>query len=62
MRDGNVDLTDLTAEGRGCMPRISPALMITYPSTHGVFEHGIREACAHRSTPTVDWCTWMART
>ncbi|HRP97044.1 MAG TPA: aminomethyl-transferring glycine dehydrogenase, partial [Rhodocyclaceae bacterium] len=42
---GNVDLDDLrakTAEHAGHLA----ALMITYPSTHGVFEENIREICA----------------
>ena len=28
------------------MPRTSPQRMITYPSTHGVFEETVREICA----------------
>jgi glycine dehydrogenase len=42
---GNVDLADLEAKAREHAPRLA-ALMVTYPSTHGVFEEGIREACA----------------
>jgi len=41
---GNVDLNDLEAKAtqhRNCLA----ALMITYPSTHGVFEEGIRRMC-----------------
>jgi len=41
---GNIDLDDLHAKidehGRGLA-----ALMITYPSTHGVYEPGVREVC-----------------
>ncbi len=43
--DGNIDLSDLLskAEAHG---RDLAALMVTYPSTHGVFEPTIREVCA----------------
>ncbi|ORL64463.1 aminomethyl-transferring glycine dehydrogenase [Pseudomonas putida] len=41
---GNVDLDDLKAKAREAGPRLS-CLMITYPSTHGVYEEGIREIC-----------------
>jgi glycine dehydrogenase len=44
-RDGNVDLTDLRAKAEKYTDRLA-ALMITYPSTHGVFEGGIRDICA----------------
>ena len=43
-RDGNVDIADLTAKIALHGGRIA-ALMITYPSTHGVFETGIRDIC-----------------
>jgi glycine dehydrogenase len=42
---GNVDLDDLRAKSVDYASRLS-ALMITYPSTHGVFEEDIREICA----------------
>jgi glycine dehydrogenase len=42
--DGNVDLDDLRARAAEHSDRLA-ALMITYPSTHGVFEAGIREMC-----------------
>jgi len=42
--DGNVDLTDLRAKAEKHAARLA-AVMITYPSTHGVFEEGIREIC-----------------
>ena len=42
--DGNVDLADLRAKAAAHGPRLS-ALMITYPSTHGVFEDSIQEIC-----------------
>jgi glycine dehydrogenase len=43
--NGNVDLADLRA--RAAQHRdVLAALMVTYPSTHGVFEEEIREICA----------------
>jgi glycine dehydrogenase len=44
-RDGNVDLGDLRAKAAQHADRLA-ALMITYPSTHGVFEAAIRDICA----------------
>jgi glycine dehydrogenase len=41
---GNVDLADLGEKASENASRLS-ALMITYPSTHGVFEEDIREIC-----------------
>ncbi|WP_447978854.1 aminomethyl-transferring glycine dehydrogenase [Candidatus Nitrospira bockiana] len=41
---GNIDLTDLEAKARTHRERLA-ALMITYPSTHGVFEEGVRRIC-----------------
>ncbi|MBD0316452.1 MAG: aminomethyl-transferring glycine dehydrogenase, partial [Nitrospiraceae bacterium] len=43
-RDGNIDLTDLEAKAAEHRDRLA-ALMITYPSTHGVFEPGVRRIC-----------------
>lgn len=43
--DGNVDLEDLKNKARQHADRLA-ALMITYPSTHGVFEATVKEACA----------------
>ena len=42
---GNVDLGDLEAKAEQYRDRLA-ALMITYPSTHGVFEEGIRDIAA----------------
>ena len=42
--DGNVDLTDLRAKCEKAADRLA-AIMITYPSTHGVFEASVRELC-----------------
>jgi glycine dehydrogenase len=44
-REGNVDLEDLKAKAAQHGHKLA-ALMVTYPSTHGVFEDGIREICA----------------
>ena len=41
---GNVDLRDLELKAREHSERLA-ALMITYPSTHGVFEEGIVDIC-----------------
>ncbi|MBK7742367.1 MAG: aminomethyl-transferring glycine dehydrogenase [Betaproteobacteria bacterium] len=43
-QDGNVDLADLEAKARAHSADLA-AIMVTYPSTHGVFEAGIRRAC-----------------
>jgi glycine dehydrogenase len=42
---GNVDIEDLRAKAVEHREQLA-ALMITYPSTHGVFEEGIREICS----------------
>jgi glycine dehydrogenase len=41
---GNVDLVDLEAKAEQYKDNLA-ALMVTYPSTHGVFEEGIKKAC-----------------
>ena len=41
---GNVDIADLTEKAEKYSDNLG-ALMITYPSTHGVFEEGIRDIC-----------------
>ncbi len=43
-REGNVDVADLAAKIAQHREKLA-ALMITYPSTHGVFEPGIRDIC-----------------
>ncbi|MGH9372653.1 MAG: aminomethyl-transferring glycine dehydrogenase, partial [Vicinamibacterales bacterium] len=43
-RSGNVDLADLRAKAQQYRDALS-ALMVTYPSTHGVFEEEIRAMC-----------------
>ena len=41
---GNIDIADLKAKAEQHSENLS-ALMVTYPSTHGVFEAGITEVC-----------------
>jgi len=43
-RDGNVDMDDLKAKAELHSANLA-ALMVTYPSTHGVFEEPIRDIC-----------------
>ncbi|OBU05155.1 aminomethyl-transferring glycine dehydrogenase [Morganella psychrotolerans] len=42
--DGNIDLADLRAKAEQHSEKLS-CVMITYPSTHGVYEEGVREVC-----------------
>jgi glycine dehydrogenase len=42
--DGNVDIGDLRAKADAHAQTLA-AIMITYPSTHGVFEEDVREIC-----------------
>jgi len=42
---GNVDVADLKEKAEANSANLS-ALMVTYPSTHGVFEESIQEICA----------------
>lgn len=44
-QQGNVDLDDLKVKAQKHGDNLA-ALMVTYPSTHGVFEEEIREICA----------------
>jgi glycine dehydrogenase len=43
-RNGNIDVGDLRAKAEQHMAKLA-ALMVTYPSTHGVFEEAIRDIC-----------------
>ncbi len=43
--DGNIDVEDLRAKATKHADKLA-ALMVTYPSTHGVFEEGIVEICS----------------
>jgi len=44
-KDGNIDVADLRAKANEHRENLS-CLMVTYPSTHGVFESSIQEICA----------------
>jgi glycine dehydrogenase len=44
-REGNIDVDDLRAKAHEHQSHLS-ALMVTYPSTHGVFEESIQDICA----------------
>ena len=59
-RDGNIDLADLRAKADQHAGKLA-ALMVTYPSTHGVFEAAIRES-ARWSTRAAARSTWTAPT
>ena len=43
--NGNIDIADLTAKANAHAHDLA-ALMVTYPSTHGVFESSIKDICA----------------
>jgi glycine dehydrogenase len=43
-KEGNIDVDDLRTKAAEHAGRLS-ALMVTYPSTHGVFEESIQEIC-----------------
>jgi glycine dehydrogenase len=43
--NGNIDVADLRAKAEQYSDSLS-CLMVTYPSTHGVFEESIKEICA----------------
>jgi glycine dehydrogenase len=42
--DGNIDIADLQQKAEAHSKDLA-CLMVTYPSTHGVYEEGIREVC-----------------
>ena len=42
---GNIDVSDLDAKATAHANDLA-ALMVTYPSTHGVFETSIKDICA----------------
>ncbi len=44
LEDGDTDLADFRARAEAAGDRLA-ACMITYPSTHGVFEESVREVC-----------------
>ena len=43
-KEGNIDLNDLKRKANEYSDNLS-SIMITYPSTHGVFETNVREVC-----------------
>ncbi len=43
-KDGNIDVADLEAKAKEHAPNLG-ALMLTYPSTHGVFEEDVKRIC-----------------
>ena len=59
---GNVDLADLEGEGASSTPTDLAAIMVTYPSTHGVFEEAHPARSARSCTRTAARCTSTART
>src|SRR5205085_4719647 len=42
---GNIDVADLEAKAKEHKDKLA-ALMVTYPSTHGVFEEDIKKVCS----------------
>jgi glycine dehydrogenase len=58
--DGNIDVADLKAKAEQHADNLS-CLMVTYPSTHGVFEETIIDICEtiHQHGGR---CTWTAPT
>ena len=59
---GNVDLDDLRGQGRPLPATRWPRSMVTYPSTHGVFEAAHRRAVRDRARRTAGRCTSTAPT
>ena len=59
--DGNIDLQDLETKCEKYQDSLA-AFMVTYPSTHGVFEETIRQVCAtvHQPwrTSLYGWCKY----
>lgn len=43
-KNGNIDLADLREKAEQAGANLS-CIMVTYPSTHGVYEETIREVC-----------------
>ncbi len=61
---GNIDLHDLSAKAERWSTRLA-AIMITYPSTHGVFEEGVRKVAeivhAHGGQVYIDGANFNAQ-
>ena len=58
--DGNIDVADLAAKAEKHAAALS-ALMVTYPSTHGVFEESIKAVCESCSSAMAGRCIWTGR-
>ena len=58
---GNIDVADLEAKAGEHADDLA-ALMVTYPSTHGVFEEAITRRSARSCTSTAARSTSTART
>jgi glycine dehydrogenase len=62
--NGNIDVADLRAKAESHKSNLS-CLMVTYPSTHGVFEESIKEICdivhAHRGQVYMDGANMNAQ-
>jgi glycine dehydrogenase len=62
--EGNIDIEDLSDKAENHAETLS-AIMLTYPSTHGVFEAGVRRACdivhAHGGQVYVDGANMNAQ-
>jgi glycine dehydrogenase len=59
--NGNVDVADLKAKAEQHAANLA-CLMITYPSTHGVFEEAVKDICAIVHASTAARSTWTAPT
>ena len=59
--NGNIDVADLRRKAEEHRDDLA-ALMVTYPSTHGVFEESDPRDLRRSSTSTAARCTWTART
>ena len=60
-KEGNIDLADLKAKCEQHAANLA-AIMITYPSTYGVFDTHVKEICADGAGPLAAACTWTAPT
>lgn len=43
-KNGNIDIEDLKKKADANRDKLA-CIMITYPSTHGVFEEGVQDIC-----------------
>lgn len=59
-KHGNVDMDDLKAKAEEAGDNLS-CIMVTYPSTHGVYEEGIKDICDWFTAMVVRF-TWTAPT